>query len=54
MLSSSSRTKTAILMLNMGGPKDLNHVEPFLRRLFLDRDIINLPMQKYEYNCSLF
>lgn len=39
-------TKTAILMLNMGGPKDVHEVEPFLRRLFLDSDIIKLPMQK--------
>lgn len=44
--TSASPAKTAILMLNMGGPKDLNEVEPFLRRLFLDSDIIKLPMQK--------
>lgn len=42
----SSQTKTAVLMLNMGGPKDLKQVEPFLRRLFLDGDIIQLPMQR--------
>lgn len=46
---SSTNAKTAILMLNMGGPRNLPEVEPFLRRLFLDRDIINLPMQKYKY-----
>lgn len=44
--SSATKAKTAILMLNMGGPKDLTEVEPFLRRLFLDGDIIKLPMQK--------
>lgn len=42
---SATTPKTAILMLNMGGPKSLLEVEPFLRRLFLDRDIINLPIQ---------
>ena len=42
----SSKVNTAILMLNMGGPRDLTEVEPFLRRLFLDVDIIKLPLQK--------
>lgn len=35
-------------MLNMGGPKNLDDVEPFLRSLFLDNDIIRLPLQKYK------
>lgn len=34
-----------ILMLNMGGPKSSDEVEGFLTRLFLDRDIIKLPVQ---------
>lgn len=34
-------------MLNMGGPATLSEVRPFLTRLFLDRDIIQLPFQKY-------
>lgn len=38
--------KTAILMLNMGGPKTIADVEPFLRELFLDNDIIKLPLQR--------
>lgn len=41
----SSSPSTAIFMLNMGGPKDSKEVEPFLTRLFLDRDIMTLPMQ---------
>ncbi|RWS30932.1 ferrochelatase-like protein [Leptotrombidium deliense] len=41
----SSAPKTAVLMLNMGGPADLGEVEPFLTRLFTDKDIIPLPMQ---------
>lgn len=40
------KVKTAILMLNMGGPKTIADVEPFLRELFLDNDIIKLPLQK--------
>ena len=39
--------KTGIVMLNMGGPADLNSVGPFLYRLFLDREIIQLPCQKW-------
>lgn len=32
-------------MLNMGGPSTLDDVEPFLLRLFADRDLIQLPWQ---------
>lgn len=34
---------TAILLLNLGGPVTLAHVEPFLYALFSDRDLIRLP-----------
>lgn len=38
--------KTAVVMLNMGGPNDLDEVGPFLGRLFGDKEIINLgPLQ---------
>ena len=40
------KAKTGILMLNMGGPKKAEEVQPFLTRLFLDRDIIKLPWQQ--------
>ncbi|KAH7639990.1 ferrochelatase [Dermatophagoides farinae] len=43
----NKNVKTAILMLNMGGPKTIADVEPFLRELFLDNDIIRLPLQKW-------
>ena len=33
-------------MLNMGGPQTLDGVHDFLRRLFLDRDLMTLPAQK--------
>src|SRR5512144_2622239 len=34
--------KTAVLLLQMGGPDSLDAVEPFLRNLFSDRDIIKI------------
>ena len=34
--------KTAVLLLQMGGPDSLEAVEPFLRNLFCDRDIIRI------------
>ncbi len=37
--------KTGIVMMNLGGPKETTDVGPFLRELFLDREIIQLPLQ---------
>jgi ferrochelatase len=34
-------------MMNLGGPKNLDEVEPFLLRLFADREIIQLPAQRW-------
>jgi len=36
---------TGILMLNMGGPRTTDEVGDFLKRLFQDRDIMQLPAQ---------
>lgn len=36
-------TDTAVLLLNLGGPVNLDQVEPFLAELFGDRDLIRLP-----------
>lgn len=36
---------TAIMLLNLGGPASVDAVEPFLLRLFADREIIQLPFQ---------
>lgn len=36
---------TGIVMLNMGGPATLDEVEPFLLRLFDDRELLRLPFQ---------
>ena len=38
---------TGIVMMNLGGPKTLDDVNPFLRALFEDREIIQLPLQKW-------
>jgi ferrochelatase len=35
--------ETAVLLFNLGGPADLDAVEPFLINLFSDREIIELP-----------
>lgn len=38
--------KTGILMLNLGGPETIEDVHDFLLRLFLDKDLIPLPVQR--------
>lgn len=38
---------TGIVMMNLGGPKSLEEVEPFLLKLFEDREIIQLPLQRW-------
>ena len=43
--AATAGAKTGVLMLNMGGPRTADDVEMFLTRLFLDRDIIKLPLQ---------
>jgi ferrochelatase len=35
--------KTALILLNMGGPDSLESVAPFLRNLFSDRELVRLP-----------
>ncbi|XP_017288435.1 ferrochelatase, mitochondrial [Kryptolebias marmoratus] len=39
------KPKTGILMLNMGGPEKLQDVHDFLLRLFMDTDLMKLPVQ---------
>ncbi|XP_058473725.1 ferrochelatase, mitochondrial [Solea solea] len=39
------KPKTGILMLNMGGPEKLEDVHDFLLRLFMDTDLMKLPIQ---------
>lgn len=38
---------TGIVMMNLGGPKTVADVGPFLLRLFSDKEIIQLPAQKF-------
>lgn len=38
--------KTGIVLLNLGGPRALDQVQPFLLKLFEDREIIQLPFQR--------
>ncbi len=38
--------KTAIVLLNLGGPDSLDAVQPFLENLFNDPDIFKLPFQR--------
>jgi ferrochelatase len=45
--ASNSRIKTGIVMMNLGGPATLDDVEPFLLELFADREIIQLPFQRW-------
>jgi len=41
------RGPTGIVMMNLGGPRTLDDVNPFLRALFEDREIIQLPLQRW-------
>jgi protoporphyrin/coproporphyrin ferrochelatase len=38
--------KTAVVLLNLGGPDSPEAVQPFLENLFNDPDIFKLPFQK--------
>lgn len=39
--------KTAIVMLNMGGPQHTDQVSDYLHRIMTDRDMIQLPVQNF-------
>ena len=41
---SASSDQIAVVLFNLGGPADLQAVEPFLVNLFSDREIIELPL----------
>ena len=40
--TAAARPPTAIVMMNLGGPETLDKVNPFLERLFTDKEIIDL------------
>lgn len=41
------KPKTGILMLNMGGPSKIEEVHEYLLRIMTDRDMIQLPFQRF-------
>lgn len=41
------KPKTGILMLNMGGPSSVDEVHEYLLRIMTDRDMIQLPFQRF-------
>lgn len=43
--ASQQLVKTAVLMLNMGGPQRVDQVPEYLLRIMTDRDMIQLPVQ---------
>ncbi|XP_037945756.1 ferrochelatase, mitochondrial-like [Teleopsis dalmanni] len=43
--SAVEKPKTAVLMLNMGGPQSIDQVHDYLLRIMTDRDMIQLPVQ---------
>jgi protoporphyrin/coproporphyrin ferrochelatase len=47
LIDSPRPARTGIVMLNLGGPATLDDVEPFLLELFADREIIQLPLQRW-------
>lgn len=44
-LSTGTRPKTGILMLNMGGPQNVTQVQDYLLKIMTDTDMIQLPVQ---------
>lgn len=42
----SSQVKTAVVMMNMGGPTHIDQVHNYLRSIMTDRDMMQLPFQK--------
>ena len=40
------KPKTAIVMLNMGGPTRVDQVDEYLLRIMTDRDMVQMPFQK--------
>lgn len=43
-MNMSSKSKTAIILFNLGGPDSKNAVKPFLMNFFMDKNIIRLPI----------
>ncbi|KAI8824165.1 uncharacterized protein EV422DRAFT_519155 [Fimicolochytrium jonesii] len=46
-VAQSTKPPTAVVLMNLGGPKDLDSVHSFLHNLFSDGDLIPIPFQSY-------
>lgn len=46
-MPASSTAPTGVVLLNMGAQATLDQVEPFLLELFADRDLVQLPAQRW-------
>jgi hypothetical protein len=46
-LQENRKPKTGILMMNMGGPSTTDKVGEYLHRIMTDRDMIQLPLQRF-------
>lgn len=46
--TTSDKPKTAIVMMNMGGPQNTDQVHDYLLRIMTDRDMIQLPVQRLD------
>lgn len=44
--TTQQKPKTAIVMMNMGGPQTTDEVHDYLLRIMTDRDMIQLPVQR--------
>ena len=42
--------KVALFLCNMGGPENLENVQPFLRELFQDNDLLAMPFPSLTQN----
>ena len=42
----ATKPRTAVVMLNMGGPQNTDQVHDYLHRIMTDRDMIQLPVQR--------
>lgn len=51
--TTSSKPKTAIVMINMGGPQNTSQVQDYLLRIMTDRDMIQLPVQRFVFKIIL-
>lgn len=52
-LQESQKPKTGIVLMNMGGPSSTDKVGEYLLRIMTDRDMIQLPIQRFDCDLCL-